>query len=283
MAIGNKLALSVLLATVLATAVALAGLASSMPAEAQSSHRATRSFSPSWVAPGGQVEVRVSASGYGAVGQVVETLPEGFRYAGSSLSSGAVEVSGQTVEIVLLGVESFTYTAVAPEAGGHYAFSGVPKNDEKAEVPVGGASVLRVGGPPTATPMPTATPTPEPTATATPMPTATPTPEPTATPVPTATPTPEPTATPMPTAMPTPEPTATPTPTATPMPEPTATPEPTPTATPEPAPPAPEPGDEGGMLWWQWVIVAGIAALFSVVLLAVWMLARRRREERLRQ
>ena len=43
-----------------------------------------------------------------------ETLPQGFSYAGSSLSEGSVTVDGQTVSFVLLGDGSFTYTVEAP-------------------------------------------------------------------------------------------------------------------------------------------------------------------------
>ena len=255
-------------------------------------HSAVRSLSAAQVDEGATLEVAVEVSGYGAFGQVVETLPEGFVYAGSDLPEASVAVEGQTVTFTLIGETEFTYTVTAPSVAGSYVFSGIAKDVNKVEEPLGGDSVVQVGAIPTPTPEPTATPTPEPTpeptATPTPEPTATPTPEPTATPTPepTATPTPEPTATPTPepTATPTPEPTATPTPqptatptpqpTATPTPQPTATPTPQPTATPVPAPaatpaptPAPPTEDEGGGFP-VWLIVAPvvIGALMAATL-----------------
>ena len=177
-----------------------------------SGHSAVRAFASPWVAPGGRLQVTITAQEYGAFSQVVETLPAGFRFVESSLPASAVIVEVDTVKFTLLGDERFTYTVEAPEAEGSYSFSGLVRDQGKVEEQVGGDTSLRVG--PSPTPVPTATP----------EPTATPTPEPTATPVPTAIP--------EPTATPTPEPTATPVPTATP--EPTATPTPEPAATPVP-------------------------------------------------
>ena len=240
--------LAVLSVSTVAAVLASLWLANPNPVDA-TMHSAVRSFSAPWVLQGDRLEVTIVASDYGAFGQVVETLPEGFLYVGSDLPEASVVSAGRTVTFILFGEEQFTYTVTAPSVEGSHAFSGILQDEDRVEEPVGGASSLQVGPAPT-TPEPTATPTPEPTATPTPEPTATPTPEPTATPTPepTATPTPEPTATPTPepTATPTPEPTATPTPepTTTPTPEPTATPTPEPTATPTPEPtatPTPEP------------------------------------------
>ena len=153
-------------------------------------HSAARAFSSPWVAPGGQLQVTITAQDYGAFAQVVETLPEGFRFVGSSLPSAAVNAEAETVRFTLLGDEQFTYTAMAPDAEGVYSFSGVLLDQNKAEEQVGGQTSLRVG--PAPTPTPTATPT------ATPVPT--PTPTPTATPVPTPTPTATPSPTPVPTS-----------------------------------------------------------------------------------
>ena len=163
------------------------------------SHRAVRSFSASWVLPDGQLEVTITPTGYGAFGQVVETLPPGFGFSGSGLSESQVAADGQTVTFTLLGEETFAYTVTAPAAGGSYVFSGIIKDVDKAEASVVGASSIRVGPPPTptATPTPPPTPTPTPTHTSTPAPTATPEPTETATPEPT----PEPTATPTPTVV----------------------------------------------------------------------------------
>ena len=126
------------------------------------SHMAVRSFSAPWTLPGGTLEVTITAAGYGGFGQVVETLPAGFRYEGSDLSEAAVKAEGQTVTFTLLADERFAYTVAAPSAEGSYSFSGVLLDANRAEQAVGGDSMIRVGPAPTPTPEPTATPTPEP-------------------------------------------------------------------------------------------------------------------------
>ena len=183
------------------------GVMTRTPTLEASGHSAVRSFSQPWSAPNGRLVVTIAASNNGGFGQVEETLPGGFTYVGSSLGEGSVTVEGQVVSFVLLGDRSFTYTVDVPNAEGAYTFTGVLKGADRDERQISGASQVRVGPEPTATPTaePTATPTPtrEPTATATPMPNAapeltdTPTPEPTATstpkPLPTITSTPKPT------------------------------------------------------------------------------------------
>ena len=199
---------------------ALALLAQPGVIEAQS-HSATRAFQQDWAAPGGELRVTITASNYGAFGQVVETLPEGFTFVSATLADNQIAEEGQTIRFNLFGDPSFTYVVTVPTREGQYAFNGVVRNVDKEERSVSGHTLFRVGPPPT--PAPTSTHTPVPTSTSTPEPADTPTPEPTATPEPTETPTPSPT----------PEPTATATPEPTPTPEPTATPAPTPTPTPQ--------------------------------------------------
>ena len=92
--------------------LALSGLLDPGPVDAQAP-RAARSFAAPSVVPGGTLEVRITAAGFGAFGQVSETLPAGFRYAGSSLPSEAVEVNGQTVKFIMFGVDRFSYTITA--------------------------------------------------------------------------------------------------------------------------------------------------------------------------
>ena len=166
-------------------ALASLWLANPGPVDA-TTHSAVRSFSAPWVLPGDPLEVTIAVSDYGAFGQVVETLPEGFAYVGSDLSAASVVAEGRTVSFILIGDEEFTYTVTAPSVEGSYAFSGILQDSNRVEEAVGGDSSVRVGPEPTPTPTPepTATPTPEPTATPTPEPTATPAPEPTATPTP---------------------------------------------------------------------------------------------------
>ena len=279
--------------TVTAVAVAAAlGLLGLGAVSAQAG--GARSFEPPSVAPGGQVVVTVTVTGYGFFGAVTETLPEGFTFVSSSLGSdqvtagpdGSAGLSARQVEFILLSETSFTYTVAASGTPGAYGFAGTLLDDNGNSHPIGGASEVTVGvvtpGPtpePTPTP-PTAEPTPTPTAGPAPTPTATVgpgpiVPTPTAGPAPTSTPTPRPTATPtpVPTATPTPRPTATPTPlpppptsapTATLTLTPTPSPTPGPTATPIPRVPVVPPVDEGGMPAWA-VPVAVVAFLLVLV------------------
>ena len=122
------------------------------------SHRAVGSFSASSVLPGGRLEVTITPTGYGSLGQVVETLPSGFSYTRSSLAASQVAVEGRTVTFTLLGESDFRYTVTAPSAEGSYTFSGVIKDVNRAAASVSGASTIRVGPPPTPTPTPTPTP-----------------------------------------------------------------------------------------------------------------------------
>ena len=117
--------------------------ASGTPAQWQ----AARSFSAASVGPGAEVVVTVTAAGYGLAGQVVETLPDGFGYVSNSLP-GAVDRAGQVITFTLLGDTSFTYTVTAPDAAGSYSFNGILRNLEDELIPVGGSSIVTVGGPP---------------------------------------------------------------------------------------------------------------------------------------
>jgi hypothetical protein len=73
------------------------------------------------VAQGGEVEVTITAAGYGSLGAVTETLPAGFSYESSSLTGeGEVdEVDAQTVRFILQGADkTFTYTVTASSTAG---------------------------------------------------------------------------------------------------------------------------------------------------------------------
>ena len=193
---------------------------------AATAHSAVRHISSASVLPGGKLEITISVSGYGGIGQVVEDLPPGFTYESSSLEPVAVRVDGQSVQFTLLGEAQFSYTVTAADEEGSYMFSGIFKDADKVEEIVGGQYEVLVSE------------TPPPTPTPTPTPTETPTPVPTMTPLPTPTPTPVPMMTPLPTPTPTPVPTLTPLPTPTPSPETSPTPEPiqTQAASPTPTP-----------------------------------------------
>ncbi len=112
----------------------------------------SRSFSPSSVAAGGQVDVTVSVSGYGSAGALIETLPAGFSFVSSSTHSGAV-ASGQEVSFTLLGDSSVTYTVTASQTAGRHAFSGEVRGigTPPPTATVGGATNVTVtaatGGP----------------------------------------------------------------------------------------------------------------------------------------
>ena len=107
---------------------------------------AIRSLSPERVEPGGEVEATVTAAGYGAAGQILETLPAGFSYVGSDLAGAAVETAGQEVTFTLFGTgpTTFTYTVTASSDDGTYSFSGVLRNEDLEEQPIGGASTIAV-------------------------------------------------------------------------------------------------------------------------------------------
>ena len=198
-------------------------------------HSAMRSFSSERVDPGEEITVTIAAQDYGPFAQVVETLPEGFIFRGTSLSDAAVGVTNDIIKFTLLGDEEFTYTAQAPTTEGEYTFSGVLLDSHRIENAVGGDSNLRVGAAPTPTPEATPIPTFEPTAMPTPEPT--PTPDTTATPTTTPTSTPRPTETtiavPAATVVPAPEHTATLEPAAPPTPTSESTAGPVPMAIPQ--------------------------------------------------
>ena len=105
---------------------------------------AIRSFSPPSVAPAGEVVVMITASGYGRFGAVTETLPPGFSYVSSSLEDSGVTDVGREVRFSLFGQTAFTYTVTAPGTAGTYSFSGVLRNSDREDVPVGGALTIAV-------------------------------------------------------------------------------------------------------------------------------------------
>ena len=127
-------------------AVVFVGLPSSTEA---TSHSATREFSSSWVLPGGEFSVTITFDNLG-LGQVAESLPEGFTYLRSDL--GGVEVEGQFLTIFIIGDSSVTYTVTAPDTEGEFTFTGVVRDLNGDEELIGGDSSIRVGPPPTPVP-----------------------------------------------------------------------------------------------------------------------------------
>ena len=112
---------ALVLVAVAGIALAALGWLHPGPAEAQT-HRATRSFSAGWVAPGGRLTVTIVPTDYGSFGQVVETLPAGFRYVSSSIAETAVTAEGRTVSFTLLGDRRVHVYGYCPRRGGPLFF-----------------------------------------------------------------------------------------------------------------------------------------------------------------
>jgi hypothetical protein len=116
-----------LLATLLATFLAMGVFSVAQANE----HSATRSFSATTVAPGGEVTVNITLSEYGEGGSVAETLPQGFSLVSGSVElvggGGFVRPSGNQVRVILAGagVTNVAYKVTAPsEVGGPFTFTG---------------------------------------------------------------------------------------------------------------------------------------------------------------
>ena len=106
---------------------------------------AKRSFSADTVAPGGQVVVKIAVANYGGLGQIEDTLPEGFTYVSSEPAGATFDQSTRTVSFALVGDTSFSYTVTAPAtAGGPHTFSGVVRDSAKDRSAVVGANIVTV-------------------------------------------------------------------------------------------------------------------------------------------
>ena len=125
-----------------------AGLVAAMgilPAVAQATPSASRSFDSASVEPGDQVEVTITASNYGQAGGVTEMLPTGFSYVSSSLSGSQVqELTNNRVRFTLQGDASFTYTVNASSTPGAHTFSGTLRDSDREDHTVGGATMVTV-------------------------------------------------------------------------------------------------------------------------------------------
>lgn len=75
-----------------------------------------RTLDPVSPQPGQTVNVSISLPP-SFFGGVVETIPEGFTYEGSSHMAGGTRQSGQTVIFAVTGEDSVTYTIRAPASG----------------------------------------------------------------------------------------------------------------------------------------------------------------------
>ncbi len=116
-------------------------------------HRAVRTLDVAAVDPGGEVVVTVEAEDFGRFGRVIELLPGGWTYTGSSLPETAVTVQTGRVRFLMLNLDPsqsfvFWYTAKAPDAAGTHVFSGVIEDSDRVAETVGGAGevVVRATG-----------------------------------------------------------------------------------------------------------------------------------------
>ena len=109
---------------------------------------ASRAFSPATVMSGEPVTVTITASGYGEMGSVTETLPMGFSYDSSSLPAGDVSANGQMMTFTLPEAgemaTTFTYMVAASDMAGSYDFSGELTDAEGMKHAVGDAMMVMV-------------------------------------------------------------------------------------------------------------------------------------------
>ena len=130
---------------------------------AQATPSATRTLSTTSVAPGGEVDVTISAGDFGQFGGIIETLPTDFTYkanSGNPTPTEGTDANGRTtLTFTLFGVNSVSYTAIAPsQGGGDHHFDGVLRDDQSADHTVGGQNTISVTAAPVEdTPTPTAT------------------------------------------------------------------------------------------------------------------------------
>ena len=101
---------------------------------------ATRILPAEPVPAGDFFTVTIEVSDYGVIGQIVETLPEGFMYSKSTIASKDVNFSGttNTVKFTFLDLTSFRYTVKASDTEGTYTFSGKLIDMEKKKHEVEG-------------------------------------------------------------------------------------------------------------------------------------------------
>jgi len=117
---------------------------------------ASRSLPATTVDLGANFDAVISASGYGLAGRVTETLPAGFEYVSSTMPADQVDIIGNTVEFILFGETSFTYTVKASGTAGTYTISGILKDIDNNEVTVSGDTRVIVS-PPNTPPIATVT------------------------------------------------------------------------------------------------------------------------------
>jgi len=126
----------------LALVVALVVSFAAIPVYAQA---ASRDLPDAPVTVSTGFDVAITASGYGAFGQIIETLPTGFTYTSvTGLDDFQVGVVGQVVTFTLLGETAFTYTVMAPATATTGTFAGILKDSDLVEYVVGGDTQVEV-------------------------------------------------------------------------------------------------------------------------------------------
>ena len=71
------------------------------------------------------------------LGAVRETLAAGFDYASGGLEGGEVQATGQQVGFTLQGASPYPFVVNAPGEEGVYPFSGVRRDSDRKDTPVG--------------------------------------------------------------------------------------------------------------------------------------------------
>ena len=139
----NKIVPSFLLmAAVIGVVLGVVGLMHSDSVGADG-HSGIRSFTPSQIAPSGEVTVRIAVDNYGQFGGVAETIPAGFTYVPGS-SNVDVEVDGRNLTFVLYGEAAVTYRVTASDTAGSYVFSGDLIDDQGNRRSIGEATRFTV-------------------------------------------------------------------------------------------------------------------------------------------
>ncbi|MFC1981157.1 hypothetical protein ACFLVN_02810 [Chloroflexota bacterium] len=121
-----------------------------------SSANAMRDLPGDSVDPSGTFEVRITADDFGAFGQVIETLPEGFAYIPGSATpvsgmEGIIgEVDGQSVSFSWLNTGQtaieFTYHATVPDTpGGSFVFAGILQDQNRNVYTIEGDIAISIG------------------------------------------------------------------------------------------------------------------------------------------
>jgi len=111
-----------------------------VPAAAGMDASASREL-PASVTRDEQFQVTVNVANYGSAGQVLEKIPSGFTYLGSSLQDEAVSVNGSKISFLLMGETGFSYTLEAPASSGTYTFEGLLRDINKNVVDLDNSSI----------------------------------------------------------------------------------------------------------------------------------------------